>query len=113
MKKSPLYKYYLQHEPKMLENIRKDKAANGYKVTSKRMFEAEVAIMTDVIKHLNQKGIEVLYVYDALLCEEKDKPVVIETMNRIILEHGVKLRLRLIWQRCGKVPVQYIGLMMK
>jgi hypothetical protein len=25
-----------------------------------------------------------------LLCEEKDKPVVIETMNSIILEHGVK-----------------------
>ena len=90
MKKSPLYKYYSQHEPKMLENIRKDKAANGYKVTSSRMFEAEVAIMTDVIKHLNQKGIEVLYVYDALLCEEKDKPLVIETMNRIILECVVK-----------------------
>ena len=31
-----------------------------------------------------------LYVYDALLCEEKDKTVVMETMNRIILEHGVK-----------------------
>jgi hypothetical protein len=32
----------------------------------------------------------VLYVYDALLSEEKDKVVVMETMNRIILEHGVK-----------------------
>ena len=90
MKKSPLYKYYSQHESLMLENIRKDKAANGYKVTSRRMFETEVAIMTDVIKQLNKVGIEVLYVYDALLCEEKHKPVVIETMNRIILEHGVK-----------------------
>lgn len=54
------------------------------------MFEAEVDIMTDVIKHLNQKGIEVLYVYDALLCEVQDKTIVIETMNRTILEHGVK-----------------------
>ena len=54
------------------------------------MFKSEVAIMTDVIQHLNQKGIEVLYVYDALLCEQKDKPAVIEAMNRIILEHGVK-----------------------
>ena len=53
-----------------------------------KMFKSEVAIMTDVIQHLNQKGIQVLYVYDALLCEEKDKPMVIETMNRIILEHG-------------------------
>ena len=54
------------------------------------MFKSEVAIMTDVIKLLNQVGIEVLYVYDALLCEEHDKSVVIEAMNRIILEHGVK-----------------------
>jgi hypothetical protein len=57
----------------MLENIRKDKKENGYKITSRRMLEAEVAIMTDVIQHLNQKGIGVLYVYDELLYEEKDK----------------------------------------
>lgn len=31
-----------------------------------------------------------LYVYDALLCEEKDKPAVIEAMNHIIFEHIVK-----------------------
>ncbi len=46
--------------------------------------------MTDVITSLNAKGIQVLYVYDALVCEEQDKAVVVETMNRIILEHGVK-----------------------
>ena len=54
------------------------------------MFAIEVDIMTDVIKHLNSVGVYVLYVYDALICEEKDKALVIETMNRIILEHGVK-----------------------
>jgi hypothetical protein len=53
------------------------------------MFKAEVMIMTDVIKHLNSIGINALYVYDALLCEEKYKAIVVETMNRIILEHGV------------------------
>jgi len=90
MKTSPLYKYYSKHEPLMLERIRKDKSAKGYKVTSRRMFEAEVNIMTDVIVNLNAKGIQVLYVYDALVCEEKDKPVVIGAMTRIILEHGVK-----------------------
>ncbi len=37
MKKSPLYKYYSTHEPLMLERIRKDKAANGYKVTSHKI----------------------------------------------------------------------------
>ena len=70
MKKSALYQYYLENEPKMLEGIRKDKKQNGYKVTSRRMFKAEVGIMTDVIKDLNQKGIHVLYVYDALVCED-------------------------------------------
>ncbi|GGD21249.1 hypothetical protein [Flavobacterium orientale] len=54
------------------------------------MFTVKVQIMTDVIKYLNSVNINVLYVYDALLCEEKDKPLVVETMNRIILEHGVK-----------------------
>ena len=53
------------------------------------MFSVEVAVLTDVIKHLNILGINVLYVYDALLCEEKYKSIVVETMNRIILEHGV------------------------
>lgn len=70
MKKSPLYKYYLQHEPLMLKRIRKHKAANGYKVTSHKMFKVEVYIMTDVITSLNAKGIQVLYVYDAPVCEE-------------------------------------------
>lgn len=97
MKKSPLFTYYKEHEPVMLENIRKDKLngylkdkLDGFKVTSKRMFKTEVDIMTDVIVYLNAMGIQVLYVYDALVCEEKDKQVVSEAMNRIILEHGVK-----------------------
>ncbi|MDB9383650.1 hypothetical protein PN465_15705 [Nodularia spumigena CS-584] len=90
MQKSQLHQYCSQHEPNMLENIRKDKKANGYKITSRRMFAAEVAIMTDVIKHLNQKGIEVLYVFGALICEEKDRRIVIETMSRLLLEYRVK-----------------------
>jgi len=73
MRKSPLYKYYSQHEPAMLERIRKDKKEYGYKVTSRRMFEAEVDIMTDVITKLNAQGIEVLYVYDALLVKKRIK----------------------------------------
>jgi hypothetical protein len=73
----------------MLSRIYNDKKEHGYKVTSAKMFSVEVAIMTDVIQHLSTIGINVLYVYDALLCEEKDKTIVVEAMNRIILEHGV------------------------
>jgi hypothetical protein len=73
----------------MLSRIYNDKKEHGYKVTSAKMFSVEVSVMTDVINHLNLLGINVLYVYDALLCEEKDKAIVVEAMNRIILEHGV------------------------
>lgn len=90
MIKSPLFNYYSKHEPDMLSRIYHDKKANGYKITSKKMFKLEVEIMTDVIKYLNSVGVYVLYVYDALLCEEKDKALVMKTMNRIVLEHGVK-----------------------
>lgn len=50
---------------------------------------------TDVIKYLNDKGIYVLYVYDALLCEEKDFNLVAKTMNRIILEHGIGTNIKI------------------
>jgi hypothetical protein len=102
MLKSQLYAFYFQHEPDMLSRIYNDKKKHGYKVTSAKMFSVEVAIMTDVIKHLSTIGINVLYVYDALLCEEKDKAIVVETMNRIILEHGV--------YTCVKVDVRHLTL---
>lgn len=89
MRKSPLFDYYSMHETNMLSRIYYDKKDNGYKITSKKMFAVEVEIMTDVIKYLNSIGIHVLYVYDALLCEKKNGIKVAETMNRIILEHGV------------------------
>lgn len=89
MLKSPLFAFYSKHEPCMLSCIYNDKKEHGYKITSAKMFSVEVAIMTDVIKYLNTIGINVLYVYDALLCEEKHKTIVVETMNRIILKHRV------------------------
>ena len=95
MMESPLFDFYSKNEPDMLGRIYHDKNAHGHKITSKKMFEVEVNIMTDVIEYLNSKGIYTLYVYDALLCEEKDKELVAETMNRIILEHGVKTNVKL------------------
>lgn len=94
MRKSQLFDYYSKHEPDMLANIYHDKNEHGYKITSQKMFGVEVAIMTDVIKYLNDKGIYVLYVYDALLCEGKDFDLVAKTMNRIILEHGIRTNIK-------------------
>ncbi len=95
MLKSPLFAFYSKHEPDMLSRIYNDKKEYGYKVTSAKMFSVEVSVMTDVIKHLCTLGINVLYVYDALLCEEKDKSFVVEAMNRIILEYGVNTKVKI------------------
>jgi hypothetical protein len=92
MIESPLFDYYSKNEADMLARIYHDKKEHGYKITSKKMFKVEVDIMTDVVKYLNARNVYVLYVYDALLCEEKDEAFVIESMNRIILEHGIKTR---------------------
>jgi hypothetical protein len=90
MRKSALFGCYSINEPDMLAKIYRDKSEHGHKITSQKMFGVEVAIMTDVIKYLNDKSIYVLYVYDALLCEEKDFNLVAKTMNRIILEYDIK-----------------------
>ena len=92
MKKSILWKYYQFKEPKMLESIIAEKKSSklGYKATSRRLFEKEVLIMTDVIKKLNSEGIYVLYVYDALLSHPRHANRVQQVMNETILLHGVK-----------------------
>jgi hypothetical protein len=97
MKQSPLYSFYEKHEPIMLKNIISEKYSSHYKykITSRKMFKIEVAIMSDVIRFLNAKGVYVLYVYDALVCEDKHKDLVTETMNRIILEHGIKTTVKI------------------
>lgn len=89
MKKSILYQYYMDRESEMLENILNDKLTNRYKITSMRLFELEVQIMTQIISELNKNGIYVLYVYDALLCKKSQTDIVLETMNRVILENEV------------------------
>lgn len=89
MKESPLWEYYQKNEPLMMKNIIDDKYKNGYKITSKKMFKLEVEIMTEVIKRLNEKGIYVGYVYDALFCKKSEASIVKEMMNKIINEFEV------------------------
>jgi hypothetical protein len=96
MKKSPLFSYYQENEPLMIDELINEKLNNDipkksdkYKITSMRLFQKEVDIMTDVIQTLNSYGIYVMYVYDALFCHPRDFEVVRETMNKVIFEHGV------------------------
>lgn len=90
MRKSILFDYYSKCEPDMLARIYRDKNEHGHKITSQKMFTVEVAIISDVIQYLNTKNVYVLYVYDALLCEEKHFDLVSKTMNRIILKHSIE-----------------------
>jgi hypothetical protein len=99
MKKSPLFKYYQENEPWMLENLINEKLnneipqkENKHKITSMKLFKKEVDLMTNAIEELNNLGIYVMYVYDALFCHPDDFNVVKMTMNKVILEHEVMTR---------------------
>lgn len=97
MTKSKLYPYYKEHEPVMLQNIINDKQdnteittkADKHKITSHKMFRVEVEIITEAIIRLNDMGIFVLYVYDALMCLPEHSNRVAEVMDAVALEHGV------------------------
>lgn len=90
MRRSQLFDYYSTNESDMMARIFRDKNEHGHKITSQKMFVVEVDMMSAVIRDLNAKSVYVLYVYDAILCEDKDFHLVAETMNRVILEHDIK-----------------------
>ena len=92
MEKSPLYPYYMKHEPEMMNKIIQEKFRNPrkHKITSQIMFEKEVSIITGVILQLSKEGINVGYVYDALLASPKNAQRVKEVMDKVALEHKVK-----------------------
>jgi division protein CdvB (Snf7/Vps24/ESCRT-III family) len=54
-----------------------------------KMFAKEVEIMTECIRRLNEIGIYVGYVYDALFCKESEREIVQKIMNEVAVELGV------------------------
>lgn len=88
MYNSPLFKYYEAHNYAMLSELHKDKAID-YKITTRKMFKAEVDVMTSVIKKLNSEDICVGYIYDALFSSPKDSARVKEVMNEEIIKAGI------------------------
>jgi len=98
MMRSPLFKHYESTDQDMLAKIyaRKSEAyelngnlKDGYKNASLDLFRKETEIMTNVIKKLNSEGIYVIYVYDALYSDYKDRKRVAEVMNDTAWEMGV------------------------
>ena len=95
MTKSPLFDYYSNTEPKMLENIFWDKTQNNleeghkHKITTQKMFKEEVDLMTANISILNLMGIYVGYIYDALFFEPKYLDIVTEILNQNAIKNNI------------------------
>ena len=88
MKKSPLFQYYNEQESSMLHSIINEKNSSPFehKVTSRRLFAKEVEMMTEVVSRLNEEGIFVGYIYDALFFDPAFSQKVIEVMNEVALD---------------------------
>ncbi|MES2864415.1 MAG: NUMOD1 domain-containing DNA-binding protein [Bacteroidota bacterium] len=89
MKNRLIHQFYSKNEPEFVENIINDKRINGYRITSRKMFEYEVKIMSEVIRILNSKGVYMIYIYDALACRKSDLKLVKKTMEEVVLKFGV------------------------
>lgn len=91
MKKSPLWDYYVNNYNDMMNGLIDDKRSSefGYKITSMKLFKAETDLMTEVIQELNYQGIFVVYVYDALYCQED----LAEEVGRVMNEKAVQMNI--------------------
>lgn len=92
MENSPLLKYYLDNEPKMMEKIKHNKTNESYKKTSKDLFEAEVTLMSETIIRLNREKIYALYVYDAWYVQPKDLQTTITIMNQVAKDFNINTK---------------------
>ena len=71
-KSSKLFNYYYEKDPDFIERIIKDKQNYGYKITTIKLFNIEVKLMSNIIDELDKNNIRCLYIYDALLVSQKD-----------------------------------------
>jgi hypothetical protein len=89
MKLSPLFKYYEKYELKMLNNLLADKREFGHKITSTRMLNLEVEVITECIKRLNELNIYPLYIFDALMVKISNKSITKTVMNAVVKDFGI------------------------
>ena len=79
---SPLFKYYIENEPMMMENIYESKKEHGYKSTSRDCFYFETELMKSVIKEAKKEYIKPTYCFDAIYCKKSDVETVKNIMNK-------------------------------
>lgn len=89
MRNSPLFDYYMNEEPAMMDNIIDEKREKGYKQTSLKLFTLETKIMTDVMLQLKKRKIYAVYNFDAFLVNPRDAESAKCIMSSILKKHGI------------------------
>jgi hypothetical protein len=96
MKKNPVFKYYEDNHPSLLVKFAEEKMMKkNHKITSKKLFDKEVQLMSCVIKKLNRANIYGIYIYDALYVKDSDSKKVVDIMNEVALTMGFYSRVQL------------------
>lgn len=94
MKGSLLYKYYYDNRRDLLFAVEDDKIRHKCKkITSQKMFDLETQLMSSVVSKLNDEGLNVMYVFDALYVAESDKRHVQEIMNNTAKEFKINTQI--------------------
>ena len=88
MKRSPLFAYYKEKAPTMLDNVVKRKKRSHKDVTMD-MFTAEVSVMTECLARFELKDIPAVYVFDALYVPRQFEETAKEIMNEVVKEGGI------------------------
>lgn len=88
MKRSPLFDYYKEKAPLMLDSVM-DRKKVSHKDVTVDMFTAEVDIMTECIERFEKHNISAVYVFDALYISKNQQAKASQIMNEVAEECGV------------------------
>jgi hypothetical protein len=85
MKKSPLYNYYNNKHNTLLTNVINDKKEFNHYITSRKLFSLETQLMEECILIAEKMDIKVIYVFDALYCDDNNKITLNKIMNEVLI----------------------------
>lgn len=100
MQASPVWRYYMEREPALIENLLRHREESGktakekHKATSGVMLAKEVDLMNATIAKLSERGITTIYVYDALQGKKQDAETIRSIMNETAQEMGINTEAR-------------------
>lgn len=90
---SPLFKYYIDKDPIMMERVFEDKRKNGYRSTSRKMFSLETQLMEEITRRFRELGIVGIYVFDAMYVKESVAKEAEKIMNEVAKSFGINTKI--------------------